>query len=206
MVGARRCAFMFCALAVLAALPAHAQSAFPGQPGKVAFGRSVPGTPGVFTQYPNGAAFTRVADGFAPAWSADGKQIAFAKGVSGEGVELFVMNEDGSGETRITPSDLVPAAPSDYWTQPAWSPDGTKLVFASLQGEACPVVGRCLFTINVDGTDFQLIGAGTDPAWSPDGTKIAFSHQGQIWTMDPDGTDGNQLTTHDLPEDVFFTF
>lgn len=58
--------------------------------------------------------------------------------------------------------------------QPAWSPDGGRLVFASNQDGDLD-----LFFINADGTGLQQITSNiavdTDPAWSPDGTRIAFA-------------------------------
>ena len=54
--------------------------------------------------------------GFAPAWSEDGSQIAFYSRRDGN-AEIYVMNADGSGQTRIThnPGEDV---------RPAWSPGG----------------------------------------------------------------------------------
>ena len=46
----------------------------------------------------------------------------------------------------------------------------------------------------------QNQGVNGDPDWSPDGNRIAFksdrSGQFEIWTMNPDGSDPVQLTTH----------
>jgi Tol biopolymer transport system component len=60
---------------------------------------------------------------FHPAWSPDGKQIAFS-GLAGGYSDLFVTNL-ASGDVRKLTSDAF----SDL--QPAWSPDGTRLVFAT---------------------------------------------------------------------------
>lgn len=58
-----------------------------------------------------------------------------------------------------------------------------------------------IFTVARDGTDERKLtfdGANQYPAWSKDGTKIAFSSnrsgEFEIWTMNPDGTDPQQIT------------
>jgi len=64
--------------------------------------------------------------------------------------------------------------------QPAWSPDGTKLVFTS----PCAIKkdsykGSSLYIINADGSNLQPLptapGGDFEPAWSPDGKVIAFT-------------------------------
>ena len=65
-----------------------------------------------------------------PAWSPDGELIAYVADVgpdieSCDNEEIFVMNSDGSGRTRLTD---IPG--NDHWP-PTWSPDGTRLAFTS---------------------------------------------------------------------------
>jgi serine/threonine protein kinase len=64
--------------------------------------------------------------------------------------------------------------------QPAWSPDGTKLVFISpCKGMEEIYYGAGLYIIDADGSDLTPIGTvpggDFDPIWSPDGTSIAFT-------------------------------
>ena len=106
--------------------------------------------------------------------------------------EIYVINPDGTGRLRLTDNDYEERAP-------AWSPDGTRIVFCGrVDG------GRTDFEIcvmNADGTGFQQLTNNTRPdltaSWSPDGTQIVFQQtvpgQGpQIFTMNPalnpDGT------------------
>jgi Tol biopolymer transport system component len=80
------------------------------------------------------------------------------------------MNADGSGFTRLTRHRAFSFAP-------AWSPDGTKIVYATSTG------GRRLrlYVMNADGSAKQPLTRNrkgtdyTDPQWSPDGATIAFA-------------------------------
>ena len=61
------------------------------------------------------------ADDGGPAWSPDGRQIAFVSDRDGDS-EIYVMNADGSHQTNLTdnPEAII-------W--PAWSPDGRQIAF-----------------------------------------------------------------------------
>lgn len=99
-------------------------------------------------------------------------QIAFASDRSGI-PEIFIMKIDGSEIYKLT--DFQEGA-----CQPAWSPDGSQLVFIS----PCPKVadtypGSSLFIINADGSGLTPLptipGGDYDPVWSPDGKRILFT-------------------------------
>ena len=92
-----------------------------------------------------------------PAWSPDGEKIAFAHEAEGD---LYVMNSNGSGRTRLT--DL----PSyDHWP-PTWSPDSTRIAFTSEDAKS-----SAIYVMNSDGSGLTKL---TDeptydafPAWRP---------------------------------------
>jgi hypothetical protein len=97
--------------------------------------------------------------------------------------ELFKMNPDGTDVTRLTNN------PGADWA-PAWSADGTKIVFKYNND----------ILVYADGTGQVTTGRqGSEPSWSPDGTKIVFS-QGGLYTMNPDGTGVAGLTNHGPPD------
>jgi Tol biopolymer transport system component len=90
------------------------------------------------------------ADDQAPvSWSPDGAKIAFSSNRDGN-PEIYVMNADGSGQTRLTNS---PAA--DF--EPAWSPDGTKIAFTTTRDGNYEI-----YTMNRDGSSPTRL--TTDPA------------------------------------------
>lgn len=60
-------------------------------------------------------------------WSPEGTKIAFSIGADFNSANLWVMNVDGSGVTRITDHE----APGIYSRSPAWSADSMRLVFES---------------------------------------------------------------------------
>ncbi len=122
-----------------------------------------------------------------PAWSPDGRRIAFASNRTGD-YEIWVMNADGSGATRLTKD----AAADQH---PAWSPDGTRIAFAS--GRSTTKNTTDLWVMNSDGSSptrlLAMPGNERYPDWAPDGSRIVFSHFGGaeapgIWTVRPDGT------------------
>ncbi|NIP79962.1 MAG: hypothetical protein GWM90_12355, partial [Gemmatimonadetes bacterium] len=82
---------------------------------------------------------------------------------------------------RLTPTEGIQYAESD----PAWSPDGTRVVFWSY--------GYGIATVSVGGgwpatmfMEFPTVAYGAKPVWSPDGVSVAFTARvgdgRQIWT------------------------
>jgi TolB protein len=140
----------------------------------------------------------RLTAGRAPAWSPDGKKIAFTvdvgAGVEGELSYVYSMNADGTGGTYIA---------GDYWpyeaaSQPAWSPDGARL--ALTLRESLPEGGyyTSLVVMRADGTNWRRIAGasdGTSSAWAPDGTKITFISDGLVAVVGADGFGARGFTT-----------
>jgi dipeptidyl aminopeptidase/acylaminoacyl peptidase len=162
-----------------------------------------------------------------PAWSLDGKKIAYSllemdslERDSVRSCDIYVTNTDGSGETRwlTTQPEYVSIDPRSFATRegcdtsPAWSPDGEKIAFAS---------GRTgngdIYVVNTSGgegggnrvqrlTDSPAV--DDQPSWSPDGTEIAFtrtvnpnkSRNTDIYKVDADGSGETSLAHHRDPE------
>src|SRR5439155_1179025 len=109
-----------------------------------------------------------------PAWSPDGKQIAFQTNRDGP-YHIYVMSADGSNVRQLTSSDADDR-------HPAWSPDGKQLAIDS--GDQ---TNREIWTIDVGSRQrtqiTKLGGIASFPSWSPDGKRIAFYiSQDQSWT------------------------
>lgn len=141
-----------------------------------------------------------------PVWSPDGTRIAYAKGFIGgcappsptcPGPDIYVTNADGSNERRLTDDRTGNNSPT-------WSPDSTKIAFASRRdgnGE--------INVMNADGSNRTNItnnpAMDIDPDWSPDGARIAFASTRsenhccgilnyEIYSMNPDGSRIQRLT------------
>jgi Tol biopolymer transport system component len=72
-----------------------------------------------------------------------------------------------------------------YLSPLSWSPDGSRLAFASDRDGS-----RNVYTAKPDGSDLRRLttAGGSDPTWSPDGSLIAFSADQGLYTIHPDGT------------------
>jgi Tol biopolymer transport system component len=79
-------------------------------------------------------------DANAPAWSPDGKKIAFWSGYVREYGEIWVINSDGTGRRQLT---FMNGVNSDYTKlkfnsdEASWSPDGKYIIFNS-NGRSAP--------------------------------------------------------------------
>lgn len=155
-------------------------------------------TSGLFIMDADGSNLRLLVDGRGPNWSPDGTKIAFGYCHKGDwsapDAGLYVINPDGTGKIHlfITGDRCI--------FHPKWSPDGKKIMFLR-----CSTEGQSLFVMKADGSKlkqlilpttstFDPIGCYWGFCWSPDGKKIAFTHNGQVYIMNPDGTNIIQLT------------
>src|SRR5262249_55115565 len=104
-----------------------------------------------------------------PAWSPDGKQIAFASSRKGV-IHLFVMGPDGSGQQELLDMDLF------GWVYPAWSPDGKRIA----AGGRTEIGTTQVLLVDLDGGPVKPITRGPTlssyATWSPDGRYLAYVH------------------------------
>jgi dipeptidyl aminopeptidase/acylaminoacyl peptidase len=168
------------------------------------------------------------------AWSPDSGRIAFARRVRDEAYEeederrraprrfsrifykldsvgwigdrrrhLFVVGLDGSDERQLTDGDCED-------DEPAWSPDGSRIVFTSMRGDQWDIeLAEALYELEVDaeGSEPRRLTqpdeSATMAAFSPDGAHIVYRHEpedgtsphhGQIAVMQADGSERRIVT------------
>ncbi len=135
-----------------------------------------------------------------PDYSPDGARIAFVRdrqlveaGAPSDLSALFVVNTDGGGLRRLTPWRM------GLTGTPAWSPDGTMIVFRSDSSFGQSDEPAQIFGIRPDGSDLRQLTFETNansywPSWSPDGTRVVFTRytfgdtSQRLHTMWPDGS------------------
>ena len=119
-----------------------------------------------------------------PAWSADGKRIAFTADVH---THVYVMDADGRNLERLVPIH--------FKGRPSWHPDGTKIALTRFEE-------LIVFDLETK-VETQVFFNGRDngfrdAAWSPDGKQIAFTirhdRQNDIYVIDIDGGKLRRLT------------
>ena len=124
-----------------------------------------------------------------PAFSPDGSRVAFVSLRDGN-AEIYVMNADGSGSTRLTNDPLSDGRPS-------FTPDAQTIVFHSSRTAG----KQQIWSVNVDGTGLTQLtrdSVNAAPTVSPDGQTIAYvstrNKDSEIWLMGKDGTNQRQFT------------
>jgi hypothetical protein len=154
----------------------------PRSTGPIAFVSNRDGADHIYLANEDGSAVTRLVAGWRPAWSRDGRQIAFEAGA------IFVINVDGSGLRQIVDG-----------FSPAWSPDGRVLAFSPDY--------VAIAAVDANGGNHRVLRTNSNGisgiAWSPDGLTIAFSEgtysepgASGIWLMSPDGSNPRELSAH----------
>jgi len=115
-----------------------------------------------------------------PAWSPDGKTIAFTREHASGGPAIFLVGSDGHGLRRLTSG-----------SSPSWSPDGASLAFAFADS---------IYRIGADGRGrIRLVSGLGDPAvqWSPDSRKLLYGtlagRASELWVMNSDGTNRSRV-------------
>jgi TolB protein len=108
-----------------------------------------------------------------PAWSPNGRWIAFAAGCVSCRKRLYVVSGNGRRLREIPTGRGSVSSPS-------WSPDGRAIVFSRQRGET-----QVLYSVNLGTARLRLVNGepkgedntDTNPAWAPDGRWIAFSRE-----------------------------
>ncbi len=133
-----------------------------------------------------------------PAFSPDGRKIAFYSDRPAGDRALWVSDSDGSNPRQLTPSTF---RVSDS-ARPAWSPDGLKVAFRASTPEDSAFH---IYTVPLEGGVPQRSTTGDDeskPAWSRDGLFIYFlsneSGQGEVWRAPSDGSSPGGMPVNEM--------
>ena len=155
---------------------------------------------------------------FFSSWSPDGSRIAVTgynlsdyNGYSGYPDDkspatgttwsrLFVMNADGSSPQELA---RVGTKPFSLATESSWSPDGTELAVPLVMpgqngiGVVTPATGSVRAITQAENPSDNIIDRKVDdyPRWSPKGDLIAFIRDGDVWTVQPDGSGLQKIVT-----------
>jgi Tol biopolymer transport system component len=176
---------------------------------RTAFGAFEPPGKDIYTANADGSDVRRIIAGpdneESPDWSTDGQRLAYTvatvdddpnadysflsyvPSISG----IWVADADGSNRVRLSAEGA-----GDY--NPTWSPDGSKIAFASARSG-----GREIYVMAADGSNVRRLTTNTGqddfPAWSPNGKHIVWSrnvdyYSGDLWVMSASGRRAKQLT------------
>lgn len=138
-------------------------------------------------------------DDEAPSFSPDGGNIIFSRcaPLGGEfPCSIYRIQADGSGMTQLTP---VRIELTDF--EPAYSPDGSTVAFASFGRDG---VIAAVYLMDADGANIRQVSdaelEGYSPNWSPDGrqlvllTKCCNPEPANVVVMKRDGQQPRQIT------------
>lgn len=103
-----------------------------------------------------------------PAWSPDGRRLAYVAPGGGNAKDLFLVDADRTHRGRLTWTEGVDES------SPSWAPDGKRLVVER---------GGVIVTLRADGSGERVLAAGMQPSWSPGGARIAYSDGDDLFVV-----------------------
>ncbi|HVV29641.1 MAG TPA: hypothetical protein VHC41_02060 [Mycobacteriales bacterium] len=190
-----------------------AQAAFPGGNAQIALANDRSGVAHIYGVNPDTGATTQLTDSpypdSMPAWSPDGRHLAFMRTYSDTQAAIWTVNADGSDPTQLTTGFNDDG--------PQWSPDGTKILFQRIFAQT----SRDIMVMNADGNDLTQAspsGLNYGPDWAPDSSRLLFTHfegvitskckdsqcpsDDEIYVVNADGSGSTNVTNSHLSDDT----
>ena len=144
----------------------------------------------------NGSFKKRIASGYDPMWSKKDNLIYY----TGYTREIFATDSSGTRLLKLTTSE-------NSQTRPRPSPNGSTIIFQSIPPYPAQSI-TSIWSTNPDGSNQYKISPDWSEgfSWRPDGKEIIFvkynpnkaeEGNGQLWLMNPDGTNIRQFTHFD---------
>ncbi|MFQ5702515.1 MAG: hypothetical protein ACE5HT_00670 [Gemmatimonadales bacterium] len=134
----------------------------------------------------------RFSDNLSPAFSPDGRRIAFESTRSGL-AQIYVMAADGTDQELFAPFDYGVTGDSH---SPTWSPDGLKVAFHRTVAASPQIFVMDARTRTV--RQLTSFGRNEDPSWGPDSRHLVFKSSrtgsSQVWVIDTETGRVRQLT------------
>jgi tricorn protease len=107
-----------------------------------------------------------------PAWSPDGRSIAYFSDASGE-YTLDIAPQDGIGKVR----SIALGQPPSFFHSPVFSPDGSHVAYSDKRLKLWVVASAGGTPVEIDHDRYDMPLHEFDTAWSPDGRWLAYTRQ-----------------------------
>jgi tricorn protease len=129
-----------------------------------------------------------------PAWSPDGKSVAYFSDASGE-YALHIQNQDGLEKARV----IGLGNPGSFFFGPAWSPDAKKLSYTDKRLNLWYVDLNNPAPVKIDTDAYFAFGGMIHSSWSPDSrwiayTKLLVNHMRAVFIYSLDSKKSTQIT------------
>ncbi len=166
-------------------VPTATPTPTPGLQGKLVFQRCSGCE--IYVINADGTGLRQLSDGMDPAWSPDGKRVAFARW-EGQSPGVYIIGEDGKNEAQVFGWPRAKA--------PVWSPDGARLAITHQRGEGAS--GDPYWKLGViriadhHFTEIQCWEHSFSPTWAADGNVIAYDSDHGLHLTSEDGSVGGQ--------------